>query len=168
MEKNIEIERKFIIKMPNIPQISSEKGYSDSKIVQIYLESDKGVTHRIRKRAFPSRTEYTETKKIRIDAMSAVEEEREIDGEEFLFLSKRIRSGSRPVIKSRHLFFYKDTKIEIDIYPDWERTAIMETELSSRNDEIALPPYIEIISEVTGDARYSNSAMSHSFPEESI
>ncbi len=168
MEKSIEIERKFIIRMPNISQICSERGYSESNIVQIYLESDKGITHRVRKRAYGDRTEYTETKKIRLDAMSAIEEEREIDGEEFLRLSERIRSGSRPVIKTRHLFFYKDTKVEIDIYPDWERTAIMETELSSREEGIAIPPYIEIISEVTGDAGYSNSALSHAFPKELI
>ena len=168
MGKGVEIERKFIIKIPDLSRLSSDCEYSESRIVQIYLESEKGITHRVRSRSYEDKTVYTETKKTRIDKMSAFEEEREISEEEFKLLSGRIRSGSRPVVKRRLVFFYLGSRLEIDVYPDWERTAIMEIELSSRDEKINVPPYIEIISEVTGDGRYSNSALAHSFPEESI
>ena len=42
----------------------------------------------------------------------------------------------------------------------------METELPSRDTEVGMPSFIRIIADVTGDKRYSNAAMSRSFPKE--
>jgi CYTH domain-containing protein len=168
MKNQIEIERKYVIKMPSISFLRQEEGYTESRIVQIYLDSEKGITHRIRSRKYADFTEYTETKKTRVDSMSAVEEEREISEEEFLCLSKKIKSGTLPVIKTRYTFLYKGVTVEIDVYPAWERSAILETELETRDYAAEFPPFIEIIREVTGDKRYSNAAMSESFPEEII
>lgn len=165
----IEIERKYVIALPDARIMSAFEGYSSSEIVQIYLESEVGITHRIRSRAFAGgRTLYYETKKIRIDKMSSHEYEREIDREEFDALSLRIAEGSRPIVKTRHTFDYMGQTFEIDVYPDWERTCIMETELPSRDTEVTFPDFIRVVAEVTGDKRYSNASMSRKFPEESI
>ena len=59
-----------------------------------------------------------------------------------------------------------DVTAEIDIYPNWKRTCIMETELPSKEHSVTFPPYIRIIKEVTGEKQYSNVSMSHSFPSE--
>ena len=163
---NIEIERKYIIKLPDLSVICREKNYTESDIVQIYLSSEPGVTHRIRSRRYGDKTVYTETKKTRIDKISAYEDEREISEEEFCALSKNIDRATRPIIKKRITFDYLGATVEIDIYPDWQRCAILETELDSREASVALPEYIEIVREVTGDYRYSNAAMARSFPEE--
>ena len=56
--------------------------------------------------------------------------------------------------------------VEIDIYPEWDSTAILEVELRSRDEQISLPDFIKILKEVTGDKRYSNASMSRTFPEE--
>ena len=45
-------------------------------------------------------------------------------------------------------------------------TAIMETELDSREKQVKIPSFIEILREVTGDKAYSNAGMSRRFPEE--
>jgi CYTH domain-containing protein len=42
----------------------------------------------------------------------------------------------------------------------------MEIELRSRDETVNIPDFIEIISEVTGNKKYSNAAMSENFPEE--
>ncbi|MBR5140695.1 MAG: hypothetical protein IKV16_06535 [Clostridia bacterium] len=163
---NIEIERKYIIKLPDTSRLTEECGYTESDIVQIYLSSEPGVTHRIRSRRYGDKTVYTETKKTRIDKMSAYEDEREISEAEFSLLSKGIDAATRPIIKKRVTFDYLGNTVEIDIYPDWHRHAILETELLSREACAALPEYIEIVREVTGDFRYSNAVMARSFPEE--
>ena len=168
MKNQIEIERKYIIRKPSPSLFSGEEGYTESRIVQIYLDSESGVTHRIRSRKYESRTEYTETKKTRVDSMSSLEEEREISEAEFISLSKKIKSGTLPVMKTRYTFLYKGVTVEIDVYPAWERSAILETELETREAAAELPSFIEIIREVTGDKRYSNAAMAASFPEEII
>lgn len=166
MSSAIEIERKYIIKMPSISHMEMLDEYSASEILQVYLESECGVTRRVRSRTGAHGTVYTETTKIRIDKISAVEKEGEITAERFSELLSEIREGSRPIKKVRHTFSYSGQLFEIDIYPEWKSTAIMETELSSADKVVSMPPFIEIVREVSGLKEYSNSAMSVRFPKE--
>ena len=165
----VEIERKYVIEKPSVEIMSSLEGYSSSDIIQIYLISERGVTHRIRSRAYQGGDiRYYETKKIRIDAVSSHEYEREIEKSEFDALAERISPDSHPIRKTRYTFDYLGQTFEIDVYPEWERTAIMETELPARDTVVSFPDFIRIVSEVTGDKRFSNAAMSRSFPKESL
>ena len=166
MKNQIEIERKYIIKMPSVERMTEMEAYASDVIVQVYLPSKSGETHRVRSRSGVSGIKYTETKKIRIDKMSVVEKEREISEEEFLMLSSSPRENTKPIEKTRHSFVFEGQVFEIDVYPYWKNTAIMETELSSREDKVRMPDLIEIVREVTGRFEYSNSAMSEHFPEE--
>ena len=162
----VEIERKFIIKIPDISAMREFSDYTESKIMQIYLKSPIAVTHRIRSREFCGKTVYTETKKIRIDKMSAVEDEHEISKTDFDRLSLEIQEGTLPINKTRHTFSYRGKVFEIDVYPKWQKTCIMETELNSRDEKVDFPPFIEIVSEVTGNRAYSNASMAKKFPDE--
>lgn len=162
----IEIERKFIVKKPDPEKMKKEENYTSSEILQIYLSSAPGVTHRIRMRDFGERVSYTETVKRRIDRISSYEDEREISKEEFEMLRTRQRQGTNPVHKVRHTFVYHGKTFELDVYPKWRRTCIMEIELRDRSERVDMPPFIEIVKEVTGDKFYSNANMSASFPKE--
>ena len=168
MPKGIEIERKYIISMPDALEMAAYPSYTVSRITQTYIESAEDVTHRVRERVFSDHTQYTETKKIRIDRMSTHELEREIGFDEYSELLTHIKAGTAPVRKIRHTFEYLGKTIEIDVYPTWQRTAIMETELEDREEIVEFPDFIKIIREVTGDRRYSNAAMSRSFPMEVV
>jgi CYTH domain-containing protein len=162
----LEIERKYIIKKVGADVLYSLSDYTVSEILQIYLDSDVGVTHRIRRRKYKDITVYTETEKLRIDKMSAVEREREISESEFLSLSEKIKQGTRPINKRRHTFEYGGHIFEIDEYPEWKRTAILETELEEREETVDFPDFIEVLAEVTGDGSYSNAGMAREFPRE--
>ena len=167
-DKHIETERKYIIRKPDVKFLEGLEGYTVSEITQIYLSLSKEKTDRIRKRVFPSRTDYTRTVKLRVDKMSNIENEREITEEEFTELSAYMREDTVPLSKTRHTFSYLGKTFEIDIYPYWERSCIMEVELDFSDRDVTLPPFIEIIREVTGDRTYSNALMSKSFPSEII
>lgn len=164
--RGIEIERKYIIMKPCILTLSSLPGYTVSEIEQIYLLSSGNGTHRIRRRTMGGFTRYYETKKTRIDNMSAIEEEGEISAAEYATLAKRIDPVTRPIYKTRHTFLSGERTFEVDIYPDWKNTAIMETELPDRTTAAEIPPIIKVLREVTGMKNYSNAAMSRRFPEE--
>ncbi len=166
MTDHIEIERKYVIAMPDVDTMSAAEGYTSSDIVQIYLESAPHITHRVRSRTMNGITKYTETKKVRISGMSAYEDERQISENEFLTLRQSIAPGTTPVIKTRHTFVYHGQLFEVDIYPNWHSTAIMETELPSEDTITDIPPFIRIIKEVTGIKAYSNASMSREFPDE--
>ncbi len=166
MKSAVEIERKFVIVMPSIDELSRQSDYTVSRITQTYLESDGSVTHRVRKREWEDRTVFTETEKKRIDKMSANETESEIGETEYLKLLGNKKAGTSTVIKTRHTFTYLDKTVEIDIYPQWKESCVMEIELESREEKIALPSFIKIVKEVTGDRTYSNAAMAECFPQE--
>jgi len=170
MRKNtktaVEIERKYVIKMPDEAQLRTQEDYTSSSILQIYLPGGQGETHRIRRRSYPDKTICTETRKIRIDKMSSTEIEGEITEESFNALSAAPLEGTIPIEKTRHTFTYLGQLFEIDLYPQWKNTAIMETELEKREAEAKIPSFIEIVREVTGDKSYSNASMSKNFPEE--
>ena len=166
MKNNTEIERKFIIALPDLKMLSRLEGYDKSEIEQTYLSSPPHVTHRVRARRRANSVVFTETKKVRIDKMSAYEDEREIGVSEYRERLENIKDGTRTLYKTRHVFAYADHMIEIDVYPEWRETAVMEIELSSRDEKIELPAYIRVIREVTGMREYSNAAMSERFPDE--
>lgn len=164
----LEIERKYIIKMPSISILEEQDRHTASDILQIYLPSESGETRRVRRRSFSDRVEYIETKKIRVDSMSSREIEREIDESEFNLFAENPLEGTKPILKTRHTFVFLGQLFEIDIYPEWQNTAIMETELPSRETQIEIPPFLEIIREVTGIKAYSNAGMSRGFPDEEM
>ncbi len=162
----LEIERKYIIKMPDLSILAAQECYSESRILQIYLPAPDGETRRIRRRSFADSTAFIETRKIRVDSMSSTEIEREMSEGEFDGLSAAILGGTRPIEKTRHTFVYQGQLFEIDIYPQWRHTAIMETELPTRDTEVKMPPFLNILREVTGNKAYSNASMSRAFPKE--
>ena len=162
----IEIERKYIIYKPDISLLKRGDFFREYGITQTYLSSFDNSTRRVRRIECNGVTRYIETVKRRIDAMSSYEDERFIDKEEYTRLLSDRLEGSRDIIKTRYEFYYEGQKYEIDVYPEWEKFCIMETELDSREEEIDICPFINIHSEVTGIKRYSNASMSRSFPEE--
>ena len=170
MDKKIpvEIEREYVIEMADPDVLKGQDGYTVSHIEQTYIESELSITHRVRKRVYKDRTVYTETKKVRIDVMSAHEDEREISEGEYLELLKRRKDGTETLIKTRHTFVFLGQTFEVDIYPLWQKSAILETELSSRDKAVVFPGFITVIVEVTGEKKYSNASMSQKFPDELV
>ena len=168
MTPQIEIERKYVIRMPDVDILKRQEDYTVSEIRQTYLESLPEVTHRVRMRVYSERTVYTETKKIRIDKISSHEDERRIDETTYNALLLGIKNGTRTLTKTRHTFKLYNRIFEVDVYPEWKESCILEIELPSRETEIEMPPFISVIKEVSGDKKYTNASMSQDFPEELI
>ena len=162
----IESEHKYIIEMPDIAEICALAGYTRSEIEQIYLPSPVGVTRRIRSRRYGDTVVYTKTEKKRIDALSAIEDEVKISEEEYLRLAENKDPSSRPIRKVRHTAEYCTHTIEIDVYPEWKRCAVLEVEVESASEVVNLPDFIKVIKEVTGRSEYSNASLSRHFPPE--
>lgn len=161
---NIETEKKYLIKMPSEEILS---GLEQSEIEQIYIVTSENYDgERVRRRRYPEREVFTRTGKRRLTAMSAIEDEREISSEEFYSLSRNIEQGTVPVIKKRYVMPYRGYDFEIDVYPFWSETAVMEVELPSETAEFELPPEITVICDVTDDMRYKNHAIARKRPPE--
>jgi CYTH domain-containing protein len=151
-----EIERKFLIKYPNIDSITNPT-LTCVDIIQTYLEpTKKDEEIRIRQRGSNGNYTYTKTIKRTLSPIKRVETEKRITKDQYLELLMSSDTKKKQIRKTRYCMVYQNHYFEIDIYPFWKDKAIMEVELISENEEILFPPEIEIIKEVTHDEQYKN------------
>lgn len=163
----VEIERKYLIGMPDLAALSDLSGCVVSQIEQTYLpDPAPGVTERIRLRRFPDRVEYTHTVKIRLSEVEAREEEETVDEATYRKLFSRRDSALQTVSKTRYAFPLGEQVYEVDVYPFWEKTAILETELQDASLHAPIPPFLTVIREVTGERAYTNRNLARRIPPE--
>ena len=155
----VEYERKFLLLQapaPNIPQFA---GTQISTIEQIYLASA-DTERRIRNRRFGDFNLYYETHKHSIDGGGRVEVERRISADEYARFAQEQKPSTRIIRKTRRCFIYKDRRFELDVFIDPVGLAMLEVELADMSEHVELPPFLEIMCEVTDDSRYTNYALS--------
>jgi len=161
----IECERKFLIQYPDVSLLLS-LGAKKSAITQTYLIGEKGTTARVRCRVTEGKTTYFHTVKRRLTALSAVEEESEITSGEYTALLKKADSTRNVIQKTRYVLPHEGHLLEIDVYPFWQRQAVLEIELKSEAEEFLLPPFITVLREVTKEVAYKNVSLAKEIPSE--
>ncbi len=159
----LEIERKFLIGYLDKAELERLSGGSFSEISQTYLNSEVG-SERVRARTTNGVTVYTHNIKIKLSNMKRIEHEDIISGEEYNELLKRADKRCRTIEKVRYLVPYEGFVFEIDVFPFWGDRAFMEVEMPSEDTVVSLPPFVNIIREVTDDPRYTNHALAIKIP----
>lgn len=154
-----EIERKFLIKYPDIVLLESISNCQKVDIMQTYLNSKPGEELRIRQRGINGNYVYFQTTKRKVSDIKRVETEQKITEKEYLRLLMYADTTKHTIRKTRYCLMYNNQYFEIDIYPFWKDKAIMEIELNNENDAIDFPEFIEIIKEVTDDNSYKNASL---------
>lgn len=164
MSNGLEIERKFLIAYPDTALLDSLRDCSKVEIEQTYL-SDRS---RVRKWCENGKTVYIKTVKEKISEITRIETEGEIEKAEYERLLL-LRDESRVTIKkTRYRYPYLGKIVEIDLFPFWSDRAFLEVELNNEDEEFSIPPFIEVIREVTEDKRYRNSALAKEIPYDEI
>ena len=167
--KHCEIERKYLIRYPDIKKLQAQKGVEQWEIVQIYLTvSGPGETRRIRQVVSGGEIKYYKTFKRRLTDLSNEEDEGEIDQLEFIHLSQEQQPGCKPLGKTRYRIPYQGHILEFDIYPFWKDRAILEIELERENEGAAIPEYVHIIRDVSADPAYKNRSLAENVVYEEI
>ena len=162
-----EIERKFLIRMPDISWLSAMA--ECSQISQTYLVNDiAGTSERVRCRRSKNGVVYTHTKKTRITAIRRIEIEHEISREEYEQLLLRADPARRTIEKTRYCLRRNGLLYEIDVFPFWPDRAFLEVELTHEDQPLIWPEGVTCIREVTDDGRYTNSALARSIPWDDI
>lgn len=166
MDKHLEIERKYLIRYPDVDFLRSVRGVREIKIVQDYLTPDEnGYARRIRIWD-DGGLHYFFTRKKRLKAMVNEETEEEITGEEYERLLAQKDPGRNTIRKTRFRIPEAGHIFEIDVFEFWTRQAYLEVELTSEDESFEIPDYIEVIREVTSDRRYTNGALARNVPKE--
>lgn len=166
---NIEIERKFLIRLPDTALLMRQEGIRVLEMTQTYLVplSEDISNRRVRKTSENGSVEYTYTEKRRISKISREEYESVISSEEY---SEKLLQAVSFLEKTRYSFPYGGHVIEIDVYPErfggkaLSGCAILEIEMPSEDDDPAIPCFIEVLKEVTGIKKYSNMKLAKRIP----
>lgn len=167
--KHFEIERKYLIRYPEIKVLQAQKGVEQWEVVQIYLTvSGPGETRRIRQIVSGGEIKYYKTFKRHLSTLSCEEDEGEIDQMEYIRLSQEVQPGCKPLGKTRYRIPYQGHLLEIDIYPFWQDRAILEIELERENEGAAIPEYVRIIRDVSADPAYKNRQLAENVIYEKI
>lgn len=154
-EQPYEIERKFLIKYPDLTMLE-EFAHKKVEIIQTYLESSPGQELRLRQRGDGKSFVYTKTRKWKVDDFKRVEFESRISKEEYLSMLMDADTEIHQIRKTRYCVVYNNQYMEIDIYPFSKNKAILELELNNENQDYNMPEFIEVIKEVTNDDNYKN------------
>ena len=154
-----EIERKYLIKYPDIKKLESLPNCEKIEIIQTYLISDNDDEVRIRQRGKGGNYIYYKTIKKKISNIKRVEIEKRLSKEEYLELLMKADPNYRQIRKTRYCLTYEKLYYEIDVFPFWDDKAIMEIELENEYEKVSLPPFIEVVKEVTDDENYKNSSI---------
>lgn len=157
-----EIERKFLIRRPDTSSIEGEVW----EIEQTYLTAPSGETRRIRRIVSDGTERFFFTEKRRVTSITRIENEREIDRAEYDALTAERDTGLSTIRKTRIRIPDGKHTWEIDLFPFWEDRALLEIELESEDESFTLPPYVELIREVTDEKEYTNRAIAKRIPED--
>lgn len=148
-----ETERKYLIRMPERSFFSRGEVW---ELRQTYLNAERG-NRRVRAVICRGETRYYYTEKERVSALTSIEREREIDGAAYHAYLKEARPDSAEVVKTRYRIPYAGHTLEIDVYPFWRDTAVLEVELAEEGERVVLPPELTILREVTEEPLYKNT-----------
>jgi CYTH domain-containing protein len=163
--KQLEIERKFLVKFPSSWSVLAElfDNLIDVKrISQTYLKpKDNEPCGRIRKTVQgltgDTDTIYDYNIKKFIEHGVNEETEHEISKSKFDKYLKDSHPDKITLEKTRFVFKYNDQIFELDVFKGpLKGIAILEIELKDKKDKIELPPFLKIIKEVSNEKKWNN------------
>ena len=160
------IERKFLIKYPDVEKLEQMPNCEKVEIIQTYLHSMGDSEMRVRQRGRDGQYLFYWTEKRRISDTARRETGRRISREEYISLLMQADPARRPIRKIRYCLTENSRYYEIDIFPEWEKQALMEIEQREEEEETVFPQDIQVIREVTNDQAYKNHSLAFCMPEE--
>ena len=155
----LEIERKYLIEYPDIKFLESLKNCAATEITQVYIQPSNGEKYRVRKRGFLGNYTYFHTIKRLIGGFKRVEEEKIITEEDYENYLKEENASKIQLSKTRYCLMYENKYFEIDVFPFWDDKAYIEIELKSEDETVILPPFINVIKDVSTDRSYTNLSL---------
>lgn len=145
-------ERKYIVKLwGEIP------GVIESEIFQTYLTSEPRSEVRLRRRTLNGISVNVRTTKKTLPSGEQVITERQIDNNLYESLMRQADPYRSTIHKIRKTFIWKGQFFELDTYlsPN-EGLQILETKGIVDHEAVNIPPFIEVIEDITGNTGYYN------------
>lgn len=151
-------KKKYLIKYPDIQTLEKMDNVEKIEMYQTYLNCTDDEKIQICKRGLNGDYVYYQTR-VRIQNGQLLQVEKRLtknDYEEKLLNADPTR---KQIYRTRYCFVENNDFIEIDVYPFWNDKAILNIELNSKNEDINLPSFVEVIEDITNNNAYLNSEL---------
>lgn len=157
-----EIERKYLIKRPSSEVLDSIDLSSKSHIIQTYLKrKTTEIERRVRQRGSKETGfMFYSTEKTDAGLGERIEIDHKISDREYINLLSEADTSLHQISKERYCFVYNTQFFELDIYPFSDEYAILEIELTNINNPVDLPPFLNVVKDVTDDKTFKNYSIS--------
>lgn len=161
----LEIERKFLILYPDIKELEAMKTCRRVHISQTYMNTPEEGRFRVRQRGEGEQAVYIKTQKRKLTEMKRVEIEKYISKEEYNnYISKKeYTNGS--ISKDRYCIVWHSAYYELDVFPFWNRFALLEIELLREDQPFELPDFVTVLREVTMEKAFRNKSLALTYGE---
>ena len=148
-------KHKYLIAMPDLESLTRTYHAVAFDMMQTYLkETNPQVERRVRQQKNGADYLYFYTEKHYMPDNTKWDTEKPISQKEYIQYLMEGDMSLHTVHKVKYRFTYREQQFEIDVYPFSADRAIMFR--YSDNDDVALPPEIQVLREVTGDPDYKN------------
>ena len=131
---------------------------SESLITQTYLVAEPGCEVRLRRREWSGgKVVNVHRSKKRISDTEIIETERNVDNNLYEQMLQQADPYRATIKKKRQSFIWKGQFFEIDTFlSPINDLVMMETKGVAEQETVKVPPFIEILEDVTGNSKYLN------------
>ena len=150
-----EIERKFLVEMPDLEALAALPGFRRVEIEQAYLPTTNDEKLRVRKWVENGQAIYYKTRRRRLNGKKLEVEER-LTQRSYKEMLEEAGDALQLLHKTRCSLQYDGQQFNVNIYPFWTDKAIVKIELNEEDGEVRLPPQLKLIREVTGQVEYKD------------
>lgn len=166
--EQLEIERKFLIYMPDTSALDTMEGEKWDVQQTYLLTTPEQGSRRVRRIRDEQGERWYYSEKVRINATTRIEREQEVSLSKVMELLKQADGGKKTIEKTRWRIPYEGKLVEIDVFPFWQNQAFCEVELEREDEDFTLPPWVRVFREVSAENRYNNNNLALHIPEEEI
>lgn len=155
----LEIERKFLLATtPDLthPVLAAAPTVD---IFQTYLPSTVEGEQRVRSRTVAGVTTFTHTTKSDVDSAVRVEVETPLGEEKYRLMLGLADPDTVPVTKTRRVFVVGNQRFELDELHSPVTGWLLEVELITTDDPVAVPAFLGPVTEVTDDPAWRNRSL---------
>ena len=126
---------------------------------QTYLNTPEEGKFRVRQRGEGEDAVYIKTVKKKINEMKRIEIETTITKEEYNYYISLKEYIIGTISKYRYCIAWESAYYELDVFPFWDKFALLEIELLSEEEKYQLPDFVTVLREVTMEKEFRNLAL---------
>ena len=160
-ENKTYVEKKYLIKMPDINQLIKNKQCRKVHVKQHYIIDET----KQEKEKIVLRRENNKNFYYKVNKKDNVKYSKSINADQYINKLEDENNKFYHIYKDRYYYIYDSRCIKIDVFPFWKDKAILEVDILNDRENIKFPKFIEVIEEVTDNEKYKNYYLAEEYKD---